>query len=829
MEEKSSERLLFANVAFPISGKSVYTYRVPVFLLNKAQIGVRVVAPFGRRALTGFIIELFNEKPTGINLKEILEILDEQQIFSRKDLLFYRWLSEYYMSSLGDALNNSVPSGLSIESQKLIIADIKKCRDMLNQKKFKSNVTNKILETLIQNERIKLNRLQKIIGKKNIYSSVKTLEKIKAVQTFSLLSSPKVKEKNIAYVKLAVTEAELYLKLKRLEKKAPKQVAILLALIEAKDEIPQRELLNKTKAGYSSLKGLVKEGIVKLYFREIERLHSETYREDLQFFELTKEQLKIIEEVNAYIEENKFKTFLLHGVTGSGKTQVYIELSKKALEMKKTVLILVPEIALTPQITKRFYNNFGSSVAVIHSKLSPGERYDTWRAIIKGKYSIVIGPRSALFSPIKNIGLIVVDEEHDPSYKQFESQPKYNARDAAIMKASIFNCPILLGSATPSVESMYNALSNKYKLLELKVRVDNATLPEVKLVNVIIEAKKKKMQNIFSGELLNKIKERILKKESVIILQNRRGFATQLYCNDCGEILICDECSVPMIFHLKTNRMRCHYCGASRAVPKVCANCGSSNIRFFGTGTQRVEDELLYYFPKVRIERVDSDTILQKGKLSRILNKFKSGEIDILVGTQMVSKGLDFSNVTLVGVISAETTLWLPDFRADERTFQLLTQVAGRAGRSKKKGEVIIQTQNHKNFVLQKVLMNDYAGFYEREIKLRELNGYPPFTRLCLIETKSKNQLDSLTAIKKIYEHLIKERAPLLVSTPHEAIIFRIKGEYRYQILIKVKKEKDPSGRLLRGAINNTLNKLNNESVFNKIKLFVDIDPQSVM
>ena len=827
VRKATDEKIL--SVAFALPGGGIYSYTTPETLLDKAKVGVRVAAPFGKRVLTGFVIEISNAKPEGILLKEILEILDDEPVFSPADLQFYKWLSEYYLSSLGETLKNAVPYGLSVESQKLIVADVKRCEELLLKGKFKSPTTIKVLQILQKNERIKLSSLQKLLGKKNIYNTIKTLENQKAVQSFSLLKQPLVKDKTANYVRLAKSGAELYLEIQQREKRAPRQAAILLALMESEDEISQKELLDKTRANHSSLAALAREGVVEIFLKKVERLHDELYREELAQFELTEAQKGIIATISPFISKGKFKPFLLHGVTGSGKTQVYIELSKKALEAGKTVLILVPEISLTPQITKRFYNNFANKVAVMHSRLSPGERYDTWRAVIQGKYSIVIGPRSALFAPLKNIGLIVVDEEHDSSYKQFEQPPKYNARDSAIMKASIYKCPVLLGSATPSVESMFNALKGKYQLLELKERVDNALLPEIKLVNVIIEAKKKRMSNIFSQELLNKIRERINRNEGVIILQNRRGFATQLYCEECGEILMCDDCSVPMVYHLKTNRMRCHYCGASKQTPKVCANCGSTNIKFFGTGTQRVEDELLYYFPDVKIERVDSDTILKKGKLSSILNRFKMGEINILVGTQMVSKGLDFSNVTLVGVISAETTLWLPDFRADEKTFQLLTQVAGRAGRSSKKGEVIIQTQNHRNFVLQKVITNDYHGFYEREIKLRELNGYPPFTRLCLIESKSKNQREAFTVIKAIFELLIKEPAPLLISSPHEAVIFKIKGEYRYHLLIKSNKLKDPAGKKLRGAIENVLTKMKNESIFNKVKISIDIDPQSVM
>ncbi len=502
---------------------------------------------------------------------------------------------------------------------------------------------------------------------------------------------------------------------------------------------------------------------------------------------LYKQQQSIVDEINKVIVKSRFKTFLLHGVTGSGKTQVYIELIKVVLEMKKTALILVPEISLTPQMTSRLFNNFGETVTVIHSRMSAGERYDSWRKVFKGRSKVVIGARSALFAPLKKIGLIVVDEEHDASYKQSDQTPRYNARDAAVILGSIQKCPVVLGSATPSIESMYNARTSKYKLLELPERIDDAKLPEILLVNVAKEKKKKKMENIFSSTLLDKIEERLKKKEGIIILQNRRGFSTQIYCSDCGEIETCDNCSVPMVLHLNKNIIQCHYCSLEKKVPGACTKCGSLAVKYFGTGTERVEDELEYYFKNVNISRVDSDSINRKSTLGKILFSFSHGEIDILVGTQMVSKGLDFSRVTLVGVVSAETTLWLPDFRADERTFQLLTQVSGRAGRSKAPGEVIIQTQNEKHFTLQMVLANNYDGFYQREITDREKLGYPPFTRIALIEAKDESEKRAEGAINDFYNELIKYKKWLNISSPAYAVISKLKGFYRFHILIKSK------------------------------------------
>ena len=449
--------------------------------------------------------------------------------------------------------------------------------------------------------------------------------------------------------------------------------------------------------------------------------------------------------------------------------------------------------------------------------------------MLKGKSKIVIGARSALFAPLNNIGLIVVDEEHDASYKSADMIPKYNARDGAVVLGNIFSCPVVLGSATPSIESMYNAETGKYKLLSLPKRIDDAKLPKITFVNISHEKNKTKSETVFSKILIDKIDDRLKKKEGVIILQNRRGFSTQIFCNDCGEVEMCENCSVPMTFHINQNKIQCHYCGLVKPVPGACTHCGSINIKYFGTGTERVEDELQFYFPNARIERIDSDSITKKSYLSNLLLGFSKGDIDILVGTQMVSKGLDFPRVTLVGVISAETTLWLPDFRADERTFQLLTQVSGRAGRSKVEGEVIIQTYNEKHFVLRKVLENDYSGFYAKEKADREKMGYPPFTRIALIETKDASMDKAKGAAYDFYKEIIKYKNYLKISDPTTAQIFKLVNNYRYHILIKSYKDKDPGGAILRKAILDSWTEFNKKSRYRDVKLFYDVDPQSIM
>lgn len=821
---------MYVEVVFPLPFRNSFTYSVPAELEPFAKAGVRAVVPFGKRTLTGFIINKTTTTEVKDKIKQIQDVLDEKPVFTKSSFKFYEWLSEYYLSSLGEALRLAVPQGTDVETKRKIIPNADRCEELLESESKKNTIKARILEILSEKEEITLSHLQKAAGKKNIYSTLRTLESAGALNILDEIDEGKVRVKTAKYVRLAKSVAEVYAYLPELDSRSPKQVKIILELINKKDRsLAEAELLKKTEASQSSIESLEKKGLVEVFEKEVERRYLEEYKEDHNEFNLTARQQEITDEITPEIINGEFKPYLLHGVTGSGKTQVYIELIKKALDCGKTALILVPEISLTPQITSRLYNNFGDHVTVIHSRMSLGERYDSWRRILKGKSKVVIGARSALFAPLENLGIIVVDEEHDTSYKQFESVPKYNARDSAVMLGSINSCPVVLGSATPSIESMHNALSGKFKLLTLPERVDNAKLPAISLVNISAERKKKRMENVFSKILLDKIEDRLKKKEGIIILQNRRGFSTQIYCQDCGEIETCENCSVPMVYHINQNIIQCHYCGLVKKVPNACTHCGSLSIKYFGTGTERVEDELGYYFPGIKVKRVDSDSITRKSSLSRILFEFGKGDIDILVGTQMVSKGLDFPRLTLVGVISAETTLWLPDFRADERTFQLLTQVAGRAGRSKVEGEVIIQTENEKHFALQKVLHNDYLGFFNKEIADREKLGYPPFTRICLIEAKDTDEEKARGAVIEFHKELTSFRKWLSISSPSTAIISKLKGSYRFHILIKSSKAVDPGGAILRKAVQDSFINFNRKSRFRDVKLIFDIDPQSIL
>lgn len=824
---------MYAEVIFPIPFSRRLTYLVPAEMRDQARPGVRVTAPLEKRIMTGFVYITRTElraEEAAYQIKPLREVLDPEPLLLPSDFSFFEWIAEYYHCSPGEAFRLAIPAGSEVQTKKIIAADSEAATELYEKEKNPDSPRARVLKVLSQKKQIALKILQKESGVKSIYSLLGSLAGRGIVTIHDELQQAKGREKRIKIVRLAKDKEAIYEELPAIERKSEKQFAVLYRLLAMGDEyIPAADLMKETQSTSAVLAALMKKKLITLDSVASERVYKETYSEEKKNLTLTPEQASVVDSVASSLNQNMFKVWLLHGVTGSGKTQVYIELLKKVLDSGKNAIMMVPEISLTPQMTARLVAHFGDDVSVIHSKFSHGERFDTRNRILEGRARIVVGPRSALFTPIRNLGIIIIDEEHDASYKQMDGTPRYHARDCAIYKAHLDGIPVLLGSATPSVESMYNTETGKYTLLKLENRVDGAEMPLIRLVNVVQEKKLNRMASIFSYTMLEKIKERIEKKEGVIILQNRRGFATQMFCFDCGTVQVCENCSVPMVLHINRNILKCHYCGYTKPTPGVCGACGSSSIKFFGTGTERVEDEISFYFPAAKITRIDSDSVSKKGLMSEILSRFREGEIDILVGTQLVSKGLDFSRVTLVGVISAEATLWMPDFRADERTFQLLTQVAGRAGRSSKPGEVVIQTQNDHHFVLQRVLDGKYYPFYFKEIGDRIRLEYPPITRMCLIEAKDKDDLKARETIMDLHKCLMVYKDTVKITAPSTAVIARLRTEYRYQILIKSNREKDPGGSVLRAVLKQAHQEFLKLRRHYDVRLTFDIDPQSIM
>jgi primosomal protein N' (replication factor Y) len=586
------------------------------------------------------------------------------------------------------------------------------------------------------------------------------------------------------------------------------------------------------------INALEKKGICEIYQTEVIRStvgeEKKLLFKDEMSLQLNDEQRACHDKIVESLEKKEFKTFLLHGITGSGKTLVFIKTIQKCLDLGKNALVLVPEISLTPQLIDRFHNSFGDEIAVFHSHLSQGERFDSWRLVQNGKKRIVIGVRSAIFAPLENIGLIIVDEEHEGSYKQDSPAPRYNARDLSILRASKENAAIVLGSATPSLESYFNALNGKYDLLEIKDRADNAEIPLIEIVDLAQAKKNDALNGSFSNKLVDAIIETTNRKEGVILLQNRRGYATSMECTECGYVPECVNCSVSLTFHKYKNVLRCHYCGFTIKNYDLCPACGTPEMKEIGFGTQRIEDELQKILDEkgsnAKIARLDADTTSKKGSYRNILHNFGSGEIDILIGTQMVAKGLDFANCTLVGVINADLSLFIPDFRAGEKMFQLLTQVSGRAGRSKeKKGKVIIQTRQSYNNIFKSIINQSFIEFYNEEIIQRMEINYPPFSRFVVIALFSKNEEKVHNAAENFRRSLPLEHEIMQILGPTTPAVYKVKNDFRRVLIIKSDKEKDKNGVLLRHIILTAYEIYKKNYWDSSVNIMIDIDSRSTL
>jgi len=843
---------LYADIIFPHLPDKALTYIVPTELHGSAKVGVRALVPLARRYVTGFIVKL-SDKTDLVNLKEIRDILDSEPIFSDELWRLTRWVADYYFANWGDVLKAATPRGIHPETRKRVhLKQGINAEELISKLSTSAPKRAAIVKALERYGELSIAQLAEKSGVKSkgdarIASTISDLERLGYIEIERTIPRAEVKARVENFVKFTspFQDSEtLKEKMRELEKNAPKQVDILTTLLShyrtTSEPMSVVELIKGSKASLSSLKSLEEKGIINIFPLEVTRTYKTEFSEELPKIVLNYHQRKALAEILKGIESNKFQAYLLHGVTGSGKTQVYIEAIREVLKIGKTALVLVPEISLTPQLVHRFRLNFGDEIAVMHSRMSLGERYDAWRLTLDSKYHIVIGARSAVFAPLRNIGLIVVDEEQEATYKQFDASPRYNARDVAVVRASFANAVVVLGSATPSIESYYNARAGKYKLLELPERVDNARLPKIEIIDLARERRMGKLKGSISVQLKEKIEDRLSKNEGIILLQNRRGFSTYAECLDCGYVEMCENCNVTLTYHITKKHLRCHYCGFVKQPPTVCPKCLGASMYYGGVGTQRVEDELAETLSNAKVVRMDLDTTTRKGSHDKILKRFADGDTDILLGTQMVAKGLDFSRVTLVGVISADTGMLLPDFRASERTFQLLTQVSGRAGRSVLEGEVIIQTYIPDHYSLKYVLSNDYLGFYNYELKSREELDYPPFSRIVLVEFKgeSEKKVEQCAAkfadlLKPKPVHHSKAGAvwkhSYEVLGPAPAAISKLKKNYRWHIVIKSIRSKDAGGKSLRDVLLNAEATYRRKFADKNVKMTIDVDPQGMM
>jgi primosomal protein N' (replication factor Y) (superfamily II helicase) len=754
-----------------------YTYKVPKSLSSSVQKGTRVVIPFGKgnRTVQGIIwdLDFHGQWDSESQLKIVQSVLDLSPVLNDELLNLSKWMAKTTYSFQISCMLTMLPSVMRAQYQKQMVlrdntdidADV---LSLFNQ----SNVANIDFKELSTELISKISHLKRQ-GKLDIIYKVNNNAMAKKV--YAIASNISVEQ---AQQILAGTS-----------KRAVNLIKILnYIILHAEDTILQRVLVQKYQISESAIKNAIKKGWLKRFLKEEYR---NPYKQKIQLdhpLPLNQDQTIAVHQIKAAIDASNNQTFLLEGVTGSGKTEVYLHAIQNALAQHKTALMLVPEIALTPQMVRRVKGRFGNRVAVLHSGLSAGEKYDEWRRIYHSEADVVVGARSAVFAPLENIGIIIMDEEHEASYKQ-DDAPRYHTRNVALWRAKYYHCPLVLGSATPSLESRSRAMKGIYTLLTLPTRINNQALPQVKIIDMR-EQMKENGQEDFSNELLSAIQERLLKKEQVVLMLNRRGYSSFVMCRSCGFVLRCPNCDISLTLHMDSRTMKCHYCGHEEKIPNRCKNCGSSKIRYYGTGTQKVQFKLQELLPQAKILRMDVDTTRRKGAHERILQKFGAGQADILLGTQMIAKGLDFPNVTLVGVLNADTSLDLPDFRSSERTFDLLTQVSGRAGRANKSGRVYIQTFNPDNYVIQLAQKQDYELFYRNEMKIRHQNNYSPYYFTIKLTASGNNErqvASKIFEIAKILKTKLSQKAIMLGPSPSP--IFKLKNKYYYQIIIKYKKE----------------------------------------
>ena len=752
-----------------------FTYQIPEKFQDFLQIGMRVVVEFGNgnRKIQGFVTGLTDEYSGEHQLKSVIDVLDLNPVLSDEAMAMADWLTQRTFAFKIRCLQVMLPNAMRASYRKTL-------------KLIGKNITPDLATLFDHQSEVEFNP-QRLTS-----SQLNQIEKLRKANQVEIVYhvDDRAKSKLVWAFKAQMTVEELQKAKKALRKNAAKQKRLLDFLItNHEQEFVQSDVTRENNFTANDLKVAAEKGWITRY--QIEKYRNPYQIDQVQPStpkKLTAEQAQATNAVDQAIDEKQAATFLLEGVTGSGKTEVYLQIIQHALAQGKSALMLVPEISLTPQIVRQFKARFGDQVALLHSALSDGERYDEWRRIEKGDAQVVVGARSAIFAPIKNLGVIIMDEEHETSYKQ-EDMPRYHARDVAQWRGQYHHCPVVLGSATPSLESRARAQKGVYQWLRLTKRINGKDLPQVQLVDMRQAGRYAPTTDI-SQELATEIQKKLALNEQVVLMLNRRGYSSFLMCRECGEVIKCPNCDISLTYHKDTNSLKCHYCGHEEPVPQVCPNCHSKAVRYFGTGTQRVEKELTELFPTARILRMDVDTTRRKGAHERILDEFGKHHADILLGTQMIAKGLDFPNVTLVGVLNADTSLGLPDFRASERTFQLLTQVSGRAGRAEKEGNVLIQTYNPDHYAIQYAQRQDYEHFFGKEMQVRHQGGYPPYYYTIQITASARTEADAAQKMFQIRGEIVNYLSQnAVILGPTTQSIIRINNLYYYQLVIKYKNE----------------------------------------
>lgn len=812
---------LFVEVVLPLAISKTYTYRVPYELVDRIAVGKRVIVQFGKSKIYTAIIYATSDKaPERYEAKYIIDILDDFSVVTSTQLLLWDWVQDYYLCHLGEVMQAALPAALKLASETKITAtdqtDIDK--NSLNDKEFL------ILEALEVAGELKINDVVKLLGQKTVFPLLKSLLNKGAIRVSEELRE-RYKPKKKAFILLNSIfeiEEEKRLLLETLNR-APKQQDAILAyfqLSKKQKSISKNDLLEASGCGQSALKSLIDKEILIVEERVVSRLYGEEIIEETSFI-LSDLQQQALDEINSQFQSKD--VVLLHGVTASGKTQLYIRLIEEALKTGNTVLYLLPEIALTSQIVDRLRLHFGAEVGVYHSRFNDNERAEVWHKVLKKEIKVVLGARSAVFLPFSELGLVIIDEEHEVSFKQFDPAPRYHARDTAIYLGHLHEAKVLLGSATPAIETYYNAKAGKYGLVKLLKRYGDAVLPEVKIVSLKDQGKNKPSQSYFSEPLLAEIKRAFANKEQVILFQNRRGYTPMLICRTCGYTPKCTNCDVSLTYHKSSGKLHCHYCGFKEDVIHVCPACGSTHIENKGFGTERIEEELAFINPDAKICRLDLDSTRGKDSFERIIADFDEQRFNVLVGTQMVAKGLDFGKVTVIGIINADSLINYPDFRAFERSFSLLSQVSGRAGRRASVGKVVIQAYATQHRVLEQVVNHDYESMFMTEAQERKHYAYPPFYRLIRIDVKHKEQ-QQVHACADRLGLILKEAFGKRVLGPEVPLISRIRNYYINTILLKIERD-GASIQKVKMALKEILVSFETNKLNKGAFIQVDVDP----
>lgn len=801
---------------------NLFTYKVPEFLIENIQIGHRVLVPFGmyNKPVEAFVFDLTDELEQDIKLKNVVDLLDEEPIFNSDDINLILWMKNKYLCTYIDCINLLYPKGYKLNNYKVI--------SLIDNNQYNySKTEQQIIDALNENGgKVKLEKLKKI---KNINNIIYKLQQKNIVKVEWEYKDHK-NEKKIQIISLALDKDiidEYIINNKIRLGNKQKEIIDFLKKFESIDRYNLQEVLKTSKATIDSL---LEKQLINIEEIQYYRKPNEIYKVEDKNIDLNEEQAFVTSTIkNNMFDEDK-KPYMIHGVTGSGKTEVYMDIIEYSLSQGLDSIVLVPEISLTPQTIARFKNKFGDIVGVFHSQLSEGEKHDVYKQIKDGEIRILIGARSALFAPFTSLGVIIIDEFHENAYKS-EKNPKFSAIEVAKYIANKRDVTLVMGSATPSIEEYYKALNGEYKLLEINRRANNKPMPKIDIVDMKEELSVGN-KSIFSNKLKNEIKDTINNKNQVMLFLNRRGYANFVSCRNCSYVFSCNNCDISLTYHKKTNTGRCHYCGYEEQIPTECPECKSKYIKPFGVGTQRIEEEIKSIFPDIRVLRLDKDTTSKKGSFEEILNKFKNREADVLIGTQMLSKGLDFDNVTLVGILSADMILKFPDFKSAETTFQLVTQVAGRAGRSYKDGKVILQTYDTNHYAIKHAINYDFKGFYEDEIKIRKLFNYAPFNSMISVVVSGKDENIVKSNIKNMYDslvYLLNQRGIndlSFILGPNQCSIGKINQNYRWQILFK---DENIEINLLKGIIK-YICITKRDIVFNKdINISIDINPCNVL